>query len=102
MRDAPSCTIVGCDTVAKSLGLCNTHYMAQWRAQERQILDEAARAKDTFDDPSDYFCEGYEDCTETPDRWWVKDGKEPRAICPACVERLLFDFRLNIRRLELS
>lgn len=100
-----ACSIEGCETIAKTIGLCNTHYMAQWRKQQRQIEMELIDAAKKYGSPESYECEGndFEQCPNTPDRWWVNvSNNTAQAMCPTCSERIIEAMRLDIRRLELK
>jgi hypothetical protein len=98
----PACALPDCDVVAKSGGLCNAHYMARYRAQQRQIekelLDVVAsqRAGATA-----FLCDV---CEEDASVWWASNGntETPVVLCASCVEAKIESLRLDIRRLELK
>lgn len=101
--DLPACSIDGCETVAKTMGLCNTHYMASYREQTRVLQAEVATAFATYGAVEGYDCEGDDECLTVPVRWWVREGDPDQtvALCAAHVTEFIESMRLDIRRLEM-
>lgn len=92
-----TCSIDNCETVAKTIGLCNKHYMARWRTQQRTLEKELSDLVSRLGDPAEYICNPH--CDNVPDRWW---GGRDEPICASCAERAIEDLRMDIRRLELK
>jgi hypothetical protein len=94
------CSRPDCFNPIQASGLCNTHYVAQWREKRQEVGREIRAAILRHGAPSKYLCEGGEDCQQIPIRWWVKDGTEPTPLCPVHVEALAERFRREVLRLE--
>lgn len=101
--DLPDCSAPGCETIAKTAGLCNTHYMARWRAQQRILEDEVATANKEQGSPEEYLCDGFktDGCEAAAVRWWVTPH-QTYALCESCTTKFIENFRMDIRRLELK
>lgn len=97
-----ACSVEGCETIAKTIGLCNTHYMAQWRTQQRQIENELTDVIAINKAPAtDFVCDR---CEEAAVVWWVRGGniKDAVVLCREHRDSLVEEMRLDIRRLELK
>jgi hypothetical protein len=101
--DLPNCSHPGCETIAKTAGLCNTHYMARWRAQQRILEDEVATTIAEHGSPEEFYCDGFRSsqCDKPSVRWWVRES-EIRSLCASCTTKYVEYYRMQIRRLELK
>jgi hypothetical protein len=101
--DLPNCSQPDCETIAKTAGLCNTHYMARWRAQTRILEDEVADTIKEQGSPESFYCDGFgkSDCDQPAVRWWVK-GPTAHSLCESCTTKYVEHYRMQIRRLELK
>jgi hypothetical protein len=100
----PLCSREGCEVIAKSDGLCNTHYMAKYRAHTRLLEEEDAKVRSLHGDPGDYMCDGGDnetECSRESIRWFCKGGniENAQALCQTHIDATIDSLRLDLRRL---
>lgn len=96
------CSVEGCETIAKTIGLCNTHYMTKWRAEQRMIEAELAEVVKVNRAPATAFI--CDQCDDDAVVWWAKggDGEKATLLCAAHRDATIEAMRLDVRRLELK
>ena len=100
MSDVEMCSVEGCETVAKTVGLCNNHYMAQYRETQRSLDREAAEIESQHGSPDEWDCD-ITACSEPAVVLFAEDGDvaNAQALCEEHRMDIVRGYRLNLRRL---
>ena len=73
----PPCSVEGCEKPVNARGLCHTHYMRQYRNDERDIEAHIERLNKEQGDASTfacYWCDLYEGETNAAVAWFMDEA----------------------------
>lgn len=80
MRPTRTCSHDECEGTVEARGLCHTHYMAWYRAQDAEIEGKVASLVDAYGKPEEwvcFWCSLYDDEDNVPAVAWFMN----EAIC---------------------